>query len=438
MGIGVSSGPPGGGPPHPAPSGGDAADLRYVAPPERPLVELRPSRLTGGRALRALAARPRPERARRLVAGRLRRMAGGGPWTTAVSGRAALYLALRSLGAGPGVRVVLSTFNCTAVADAVLATGATPVLVDCDAAHGAGVGAADVEGAVVVLTNALGLDEWRAHGADVRRRGARPVLDLAQAVPAGALLSRYDGAGCPLVLSFGEGKALGGIGGGAVLVPGADASAGEGSWGNGPAPGGELAAVGRELYRSLLARAPGGLRAAHQRRLRRAPGWSTTKADHLPDAAQAVPRGPLAPWRAAVAAAQLERAEALHRAATDLHERVAAAVRDRLTTCRLVPSTPDLTSGIELVFTDRGTRYAFAGALAARGVPATWNYYPLHLMAPYRRYAAGPLPGAEHLWPRVLTVPKQPQPRMSARALGEALLAADAAAARGRKRRGAP
>ena len=46
------------------------------------------------------------------------------------SGRAALYVILRALGIGKNNEVIIPTFACRAVADAVLQTGAKPILVD--------------------------------------------------------------------------------------------------------------------------------------------------------------------------------------------------------------------------------------------------------------------------------------------------------------------
>lgn len=430
------------------PARDDLPDLAYVVPPDRALVSLHPPRLSPARAVAATLAAAFPARAGRRIGERLGGRAGGaaGHWVLAASGRAALCWALRQLGAGPGSTVVLSTFNCAAVIDAVLATGATPVLVDCDPHDGVDFGDLDLAGRLVVLTNALGLDEWHRHGGRLRARGARPVLDLAQAVPAPAVAARYAHTGCPLVFSFGPGKPLGGIGGGAVWHP-APGPAGDpaaplgGPVGatavpsGGPVPpsrepdtasaGPGFAELWRQVGQHALDRAPATLRDAAGRRTRRSPGWSHTKAAHLPTEPEPITVQPPGRWQVAAAAVLLSGAARLHQAVVETHRQVLAAVGDQLATCRVVPSTPDLTPGLELVFHDRGVRYEFARVLARHGVPATWNHYPLHRMAPYRRFANGRLAGADHLWPRVLTIPKQRQPRLSARLLADALLAAD-------------
>ncbi|MFE6691750.1 hypothetical protein ACFVFQ_35420 [Streptomyces sp. NPDC057743] len=235
------------------------------------------------------------------------------------------------------------------------------------------------------------------------------------------------------MLSFGAGKPLGGIGGGAVLhPPGMPATARPVSdaypypAASDGGPGG-AAALRSAVAARLLAGAPGAVRAVVQRARQRAPGWSATKADHLPREAGAASLATPQRWETAVATVLLGSAEALRRAVVARHEEVRAAVTPFLEHCTVVPSRPDLVPGIELLFHRRGDRQVFARALARAGVPSTWNYVPLHRMRPYARYASGPLPGAEHLWPRVLTIPKQPQPRLGHRLLVTALLAADRA-----------
>jgi len=47
-----------------------------------------------------------------------------------ISGREAIYQALKLIGMGAGDQVIMSAFNCSRVADAVLRCNAIPVLVD--------------------------------------------------------------------------------------------------------------------------------------------------------------------------------------------------------------------------------------------------------------------------------------------------------------------
>src|SRR5262245_52952552 len=60
----------------------------------------------------------------------LERLVGAGRATAVHTGSAALHLALLGLGVGPGDRVILPTYTCAAVLNAVRYTGAEGVLAD--------------------------------------------------------------------------------------------------------------------------------------------------------------------------------------------------------------------------------------------------------------------------------------------------------------------
>ncbi|MFJ9739184.1 DegT/DnrJ/EryC1/StrS family aminotransferase [Streptomyces sp. NPDC101166] len=399
----------------------EPSDLWYAPPPRRPVGYLHPSRMSAGRLAATAVAAARPRHAGAELAARLREHTGRPACVLTATGRAALALAVRQTGAE---EVVLSTFNCPAVADAVLAAGARPVLVDADPVHGPAFTSVELAGRAVVLTNGLGLDEHAAHAERIGERGGTVVLDLAQACVAPEVLRRFRAAGCPLVLSFGEGKPLGGLGGGALLTSTPLASAPLASRGR-MRRGFDPAPLRRAVAARIVAHAPVAVRAAVQRAEARTPGWSHTKADHLPTGTGPVRQDAPSRWEVASAAALLRTASGVAAEAAALHERVRAAVAAELTTCEPVAADPRLGPGVELLFRRPGQRFVFARALAERGIPSTWNYYPLHRLAPYARYAAGPMTGADSLWPRVLTVAKQPQPRLTAESLAEAMIAAD-------------
>ncbi|HEY0390327.1 MAG TPA: DegT/DnrJ/EryC1/StrS family aminotransferase [Solirubrobacterales bacterium] len=145
------------------------------------------------------------------------------------SGTSALELTLRALGIGPGDEVIVPTNSFIATAEAVTATGATPVLVDVDE-DSALITAEIVEAALsertrcVIPVHLYGRSvEMEPLMALCRARGLRVVEDACQAHG-----SRYRGrpagthgdAGC---FSFYPTKNLGGWGdGGAVVTADAD------------------------------------------------------------------------------------------------------------------------------------------------------------------------------------------------------------------------
>jgi perosamine synthetase len=407
------------------------ADLLYPPVPNNPRVSLRPGRMDSKRLVESALASLRPSRTKKRLLALIVDEEPFGCGELCSSGRTALRYALECVGARPGRRVVLSTFNCPAVVDAVLATGAEPALVDFSAERGPDFLAVNLDNAVVILTNGLGRDEWAEQGERLVEAGATVLLDLAQAIPAPRVVAKGLDSGNPVVLSFGEGKPLGGIGGGVALFPP----------GFTPVARPELASserggareLRRVFLRHCLERAPAPMRRAAARGEQRKPGWSRTKADHLPDEAEKVGLVSQNRWQSAAALALARDVAFVAEQAERTHATIRRTVASVLTNCEVVLGDSDLSSGIELLFAHSGDRFVFAGELARRGVPSSWNHYPLHKMRPYRHLAHSEMAEVERLWPRVLTVPKQPQARLDERWLAGALLAADNAVTKARE-----
>ncbi len=102
------------------------------------------------------------------------------------SGTAALHLALLALGIGEGDEVLLPSYVCTAVLNAVRYTGARPVLCDVDAETG-NLDPDDARGRVTSRTKALIAAHLFGHPADMDRLaevGVPVIEDCAQALGA--------------------------------------------------------------------------------------------------------------------------------------------------------------------------------------------------------------------------------------------------------------
>jgi dTDP-4-amino-4,6-dideoxygalactose transaminase len=116
---------------------------------------------------------------------------GGGRATAVHSGSAALHLALLALGVGPGDRVLLPTYTCAAVLNAVRYTGAEPDFADADPAT-ANLDPEDVRRRLRRRTRAMIVPHMFGRPApmeELRRRGVPIVEDCAMAVggPVGLL-----------------------------------------------------------------------------------------------------------------------------------------------------------------------------------------------------------------------------------------------------------
>jgi dTDP-3-amino-3,4,6-trideoxy-alpha-D-glucose transaminase len=140
------------------------------------------------------------------------------------SGTAALEIALRALGVGPGDEVIVPTYSFIATAEAVSTVGATPVIVDVDE-ETALITAATVERALTEKTRCVIPVHLFGRPVDMdpilelcRERGIAVVEDACQAHGAlykGSPVGSLGDAGC---FSFYPTKNLGGWGDGGALV----------------------------------------------------------------------------------------------------------------------------------------------------------------------------------------------------------------------------
>jgi dTDP-4-amino-4,6-dideoxygalactose transaminase len=140
------------------------------------------------------------------------------------SGTDALILALRALGIGPGDEVITVSHTAVATAAAILACGATPVLVDIDRACYT-IDPALIEPAVTPRTKAVVPVHLYGQAADMdaialiaRRHGLRIVEDCAQATGAHYHGRRLGSIGDIACFSFYPTKNLGAIGDAGMVI----------------------------------------------------------------------------------------------------------------------------------------------------------------------------------------------------------------------------
>jgi dTDP-4-amino-4,6-dideoxygalactose transaminase len=386
------------------------ADRRYPAMPRVLRFPLYPAR-PWGQGWGALA----PRRAGALEAALQARY--GAPAVVATdSGRSALTLALLALGVGRGDEVLLASFNCPAVVDAVLSAGATPVLVDLDLDLSLDLGALGAalseRSRAVVLTHTYGLPERPEVIGWARRAGLAVIDDAAQGLleeSGGRPLGSLGDAG---VLSFAATKPLPSCGGGALLWyrPAAELEALL------PGLGRESAA---EFWRSWRAE----VRRWRDERLAalRPPLWrprlATDKVADFPPAAERIVPRRMSPRRARLLARRLRELDA-RRAAVAANFRRLRRDLAGLPGARLLerPERPGPCGApggegayhyATLLLDAPGERFRWSRVLAAAGIQTCWNHVPLHFAERYRPFARA-LPRTEDLWRRVLSIPFHP------------------------------
>jgi dTDP-4-amino-4,6-dideoxygalactose transaminase len=139
------------------------------------------------------------------------------------SGTSALFLACLALGAGPGDEVIIPTYTCRSVWDAVRATGATPVL--CDVGEDWCMNGATVKPRVNARTKAIVAVHTfgvMAEVDDIRALGIPVIEDCCQALGARRGLEVAGTRGDLCVLSFHATKLLTTGEGGMALSKDAD------------------------------------------------------------------------------------------------------------------------------------------------------------------------------------------------------------------------
>jgi dTDP-3-amino-3,4,6-trideoxy-alpha-D-glucose transaminase len=286
------------------------------------------------------------------------------------SGTAALELALRGLGIGPGDEVIVPTYSFIASAEAVTAVGATPCLVDVDP-ETALLTAETVERALTAQTRAVIPVHLFGRPVDMdpllelcRTRGIAVIEDACQAHGArykGRRVGSLGDAGC---FSFYPTKNLGGWGDGGAMVT----------------DDGELA------HKVKLLRSHGEA-VRHHHEL----ATGTHRLDALQAAILDVKLGHLDRWN-------------------ENRRRAADALREGLANSELsLPAeTPDCEQVYHLFVIRSRDREALRDHLDARGIASAIHYpTPIHLQPAYADLGMGPgsLPAAEQLATECCSLP---------------------------------
>jgi len=290
------------------------------------------------------------------------------------SGTAALELALRGLGIGPGDEVIVPTYSFIATAEAVSTVGATPVIVDIDP-ETALLTAATVEAALTEKTRCVIPVHLFGRPVDMdpllalcRERGIAVIEDACQAHGAeyhGARAGSMGDMGC---FSFYPGKNLGAYGEGGMVVTNND---------------------------------------HHARTIRMLRDWGAEKKYHH------VLKGynfRLEGLQGAVLRVKLRHLENWTEA-----RRARAAHYDRVLSAANV-AIPSASAGLRHVYHIYAIRVAdraaTQAALAAEGIQTGIHYpFPVHLLPAYADlgYRAGDFPHSERAANEVLSLPMYPE-----------------------------
>jgi len=301
---------------------------------------------------------------------------------------AALHLANRALGIGPGDEVICPALTFVATANSVVYTGARPVFADITGLDDLSISPADIEAKITPRTRAILVVHYAGYPCDMdpileiaRRHGLRVIEDSAHAPGA-----EYKGRKCGTIgdvgcFSFFSGKNM---------------TTGE---------GGMVVTDDDEL--------------AERIRLMRSHGMTSLTLDRYKghsfsyDVVELGYNYRLDEMRSALGLVQLTRLADNN----DRRRRIHAWYRERLRSVPgiRVPYSDPVGTPVHHIFPailDEGiSRRAFMGEMKARGVQTSIHYPPIHLFEFYRRafgFRGGHLPITEEVARREVTLPLYP------------------------------
>lgn len=322
------------------------------------------------------------------------------------TGRGAIEVALRSLGK-PGGEVIVPTFACRSIAEAVLAAGCVPVFADVTddlTLSAASVQANLTEQTIAVLVAHLSgkpATEFAAIVQLCRERGIALIDDAAQAFGVkweGRYLGSFGEFG---IFSFGVGKPTFSVGGGALILRSPEAAARCEALMTRPAVEAppswkEIVAAWNFVFQYRYRRTTQPLYLA----------WRAAKklvhANGSPP-----PRGRISRLAASLQLAQVKKLDWI----LARYTANARTLIHRLAACPDVvfPQASDHCAYTKLLaeLRQRDVR-ALATHLLRHGIEIEWSYRPLHLAERYASWRRLPAPHAEAVWGRLLTLPSHP------------------------------
>jgi dTDP-4-amino-4,6-dideoxygalactose transaminase len=139
------------------------------------------------------------------------------------SGRSALVIALKALGLNPGEEVLLSAFNCTAVAESIIQAGGIIKFVDINSKAGLDINSIkntiSPKTKCIIVTHIYGLvDDLEELSSLCKSRGIFLINDLAQTLENPSSDKKLNTYGDVSIYSFGAEKHLFALGGGAIVT----------------------------------------------------------------------------------------------------------------------------------------------------------------------------------------------------------------------------
>lgn len=327
------------------------------------------------------------------------------------SGRSAILLAIQGLGISNGDEVIISSFNCPAVIDPIITSGATPILIDCNTICGINTTlfkkAINRQTKAVILTNIYGLlDERDEIRKIIGSHKIAIINDLSQSLIVPGLnpfFFRHDEV---YIFSFGPEKHIYCFGGGAIfstdshliteikdIVP-SDIVSDSDLF--------EIMLNRIKYYLTLLIHARLRFLANILEKISLIFRFTTGKSISDPGFSERVVIRRMNPIQMAILLRKLRLFEK--------HSFVSVSNYEKLKTRIASIKNIELLKGTTinpLYFTIivNSSRYKLSKYLSLLSIPTVWNYIPLHILPRYKKYSIGNFINSNSLWKNVLSVP---------------------------------
>lgn len=319
------------------------------------------------------------------------------------SGRSAILIALQALGLKPGEEVLLSAFNCPAVAEAITQAGGIIKFVDINADAGLNLDSiknvvgAKTKGLIVAHTYGL-IDDLENLSSFCRIQGLFLINDLAQTLENPDSENKLNIYGDVSIYSFGPEKHLFALGGGALVTHRNDLIAQiENNLPKEAVSDHSLFLVLAErwkYYFTFFASKYFKFIGPLLKRLGLIFSFTSVKTIQL--STQLIKPRLMHPVQKSILARKLESYNVYLAKTIENFNQIKNKLKvPLLYSNRILPLYATLR-------VDAQSRYELAKYLANRGIPTVWNYLPLYKVG---SLSSAELPATEKLWPEVLSIP---------------------------------
>lgn len=327
------------------------------------------------------------------------------------SGRSAILLAIQGLDISQGDEVIISNFNCPAVIDPIITSGATPVLIDCNTNCGISTTmfgkAINSRTKAVILTNIYGLlDERDEIKKVIGTKNIAIINDLSQSLVVPELNPSFFKHDEVYIFSFGPEKHIYCFGGGAIFSPNRrlivkikeisppDIVNDRGLF--------EIMFNRIKHYITLLIHAKQKFLIKSLEKVGLIFRFAISKSIMDPRFSERVVIKRINPIQMVILLRKMKLFEKQNSVSINNY----INLKTRISAIKKIELLKGITvNPLYLTILVDKSRYKLSKYLSSLSIPTVWNYIPLHLLPRYSKYSIGNFNNSNLLWKKVLSIP---------------------------------